>query len=99
MICIFRQVFIYQNSRMSTSKNVCFITEGNKLALDFGHHEEDVVYYSELNEWETTNAYRNFSVKFLIDGHTDYKTSDREFRLNANSLLFATKQPGVSSSF
>lgn len=74
------------------------ITEENKLTLNKPSHS-DVVYYSELNEWFTHNAFRNFSLKYVIDRCIYYKVGSREYDVSAGNFLLACKQPYVNAYF
>ncbi len=74
------------------------ITEENKLSLNKPVNS-DVVYYSELNEWFTINAFRSFSLKYVIDKCIYYKIGNKEFPINSGNLLLACKQPHVKAYF
>lgn len=74
------------------------ITEQNKLTLN-KPVDSDVVYYSELNEWFTLNAFRSFSLKYVIDRCIYYKIGNKEFPINGGNLLLACKQPNVKAYF
>lgn len=74
------------------------ITEENKLSLN-KPSDSDVVYYSELNEWFTRNAFRSFSLKYVIDRCIYYKAGNREYAVNKDNFLLACKQPGVHAYF
>jgi AraC-like DNA-binding protein len=74
------------------------ITEENKLTLN-KPSGSDVVYYSELNEWFTRNAFRSFSLKYVVDSCIYYKVGNNEHAVNQGSFLLACKQPGVSAYF
>lgn len=74
------------------------ITEGNKLFLN-KPADSDVVYYSELNEWFTENAFRSFSLKYVIDRCIYYKAGSKQYVVNAGDFLLACKQPGVNAYF
>ena len=74
------------------------ITEQNKLSLN-KPVDTDVVYYSELNEWFTLNAFRSFSLKYVIDRCIYYKIGNKEFPINGGNLLLACKQPNVKAYF
>ena len=74
------------------------ITEDNKLSLN-KPVDSDVVYYSELNEWFTVNAFRSFSLKYVIDKCIYYKIGHKEFPINSGNLLLACKQPHVKAYF
>src|SRR5689334_4177682 len=74
------------------------ITEQNKLSLN-KPVDADVVYYSELNEWFTSNAFRNFSLKYVVDRCIYYKIANKEFAVSSGNLMLACKQPFVKAYF
>jgi AraC-like DNA-binding protein len=74
------------------------ISESNKLTLN-KPAGCDVVYYSELNEWFTTDAFRNFSLKYVVDRCIYYKAGNKEHTVNAGHFLMACKQPHVKAYF
>lgn len=74
------------------------ITEQNKLTLN-KPLDSDVVYYSELNEWYTRNAFRSFSLKYVIDRCIWYKVGNKEHAVNKDNFLLACKQPDVTAYF
>ena len=74
------------------------ITEENKLTLN-KPADSDVVYYSELNDWFTCNAFRSFSLKYVVDRCIYYKVGNKEHAVNAGNFLLAWKQPDVNAYF
>lgn len=78
----------------------CFKTihEGNKLSMN-KPLDSDMIYYSELNEWYTDNAFRSFSIKFVLEHSIYYKAGRKEYKVNAGHYLLAPKQPGVKAYF
>ncbi len=74
------------------------ITEANKFSLD-KPADTDVVYYSELKEWFTTNAFRSFSLKYVIDNCIYYKAGRKEHAVGPGNLLLACRQPHVKAYF
>lgn len=74
------------------------ITEGNKLTLN-KPSDSDLVYYSELNDWFTQDAFRSFSLKCVVDRCIYYKVGSKEHAVNAGNFLIACKQPDVSAYF
>jgi AraC family transcriptional regulator len=76
----------------------CKITEENKLNLN-KPVDSDMVYYSELNEWFTGNAFRSFSVKYVIDNFIHYKAGKKEHLVGQGNFLLACKQPFVKAYF
>lgn len=78
----------------------CFktILEDNKLSLN-KPLDTDMIYYSELKEWYTENAFRSFSIKYVLEHTIYYKTGSREHEVKAGHYLLACKQPGVKAYF
>jgi len=74
------------------------ITEENKLTLNKSA-DSDKVYYSELNEWFTSNAFRSFSLKYVIDRCIWYRVNNKEHAVKQGNFLLACKQPGVNAYF
>ncbi len=74
------------------------ITENNKLSLN-KPADKDVVYYSELNEWFTSNAFRSFSLKYVVDKCIHYKVGNKEHSVTPGNFLLACKQPYVKAYF
>ena len=74
------------------------ITDANKLTLN-KPVDTDVVYYSELNEWFTGNAFRSFSLKYVIDQCIHYKVGNKEHAVTEGNFLLAGKQPHVKAYF
>ena len=74
------------------------ITEQTKLSLN-KPADADRVYYSELNEWFTTNAFRSFSLKYVVDKCIYYKTGNKEHSVPSGNFLLACKQPDVKAYF
>ena len=74
------------------------ITEDNKLSLN-KPADKDVVYYSELNEWFTSNAFRSFSLKYVVDKCIHYKVGNKEHSVTPGNFLLACKQPYVKAYF
>ena len=76
----------------------CTINESNKLSLN-KPADTDVVYYSELKEWFTCNAFRSFSLKYVVDNCIYYKVGNKEHKVASGNLLVACKQPHVKAYF
>ena len=76
----------------------CKITEANKLSLN-KPVDSDRVYYSELNEWFTSNAFRSFSIKYVLDSHIYYKVGKKQYMVQSGDFLLACKQPYVNAYF
>jgi AraC-like DNA-binding protein len=72
------------------------ITESNKFSLN-KPADSDKIYYSELKEWYTTNAFRSFSLKYVIKGCIYYKKEGKEHPVEAGSFLTACKSDHVSA--
>lgn len=74
------------------------INEQNKLSLN-KPAGTNRVYYSELNEWFTTNAFRSFSLKYVVNKCIYYKSGKKEHAVHAGNFLLACKQPEVKAYF
>jgi AraC family transcriptional regulator len=74
------------------------IHEGNKLSLNKPLHS-DMIYYSELKEWYTDNAFRSFGVKFVLDQCIQYKVEGKEYKVNAGHYMLACRQADVKAYF
>src|SRR5258706_16466269 len=74
------------------------ITEENKFTLN-RPHESNRIYYSELNKWDTKNAFRSFSLKYVLEGKIDYETEGQEYNVQSNSYLVANKREEVAAHF
>ncbi len=61
--------------------------------------DTDVVYYSELHEWFTLNAFRSFSLKYVIDRCIYYKVGNKEYSVGNGKFLLACRQPDVKAYF
>jgi AraC family transcriptional regulator len=72
------------------------ITENNKFSLD-KPSGKDTIYYSELQEWQTINAFRTFSLKFVIEECIYYKKDKIEYAVKANNYLTACKYTNVKA--
>ena len=75
-----------------------YINEKNKESLNKPANC-DQVYYSELKEWYTENAFRSFSIKYVLNGAIYYKLGKREHKVAKDNFLIATKQPDVIARF
>jgi AraC family transcriptional regulator len=74
------------------------IHEGNKLSLNKSLHS-DMIYYSELKEWHTDNAFRSFGVKFVLDQCIQYKVEGKEYKVHAGHYMLACRQADVKAYF
>ena len=74
------------------------IKESNKLSLNKPLNT-DMIYYSELNEWYTTDAFRSFSIKYVIDQSIHYKKDAREYKVNAGHYMLACRYSDVKAYF
>src|SRR3982751_4858053 len=66
------------------------ITENNKFSLN-KPLDCDKIYYSELKEWYTANAFRSFSIKYVLEECIFYKKEGREYAVKANHYMTACK--------
>jgi AraC family transcriptional regulator len=74
------------------------INETNKLALN-RPHESNRLYYSELNKWNTKNAFRSFSLKYVLDGIIRYNVDGERMDVTPGTFLVADKHNEVSAYF
>jgi len=74
------------------------IDEDNKLTMN-KPSDCNMVYYSELNEWYTNNAFRNFSLKYVMEGAIQYKGGGFNYIVKKDELLISERQPGVIAQF
>ena len=77
---------------------VHFINESNKLSLNKPANS-DRVYYSELLEWFTNNAFRSFSIKFVVQGTIYYRCQYKEYKVQQDQFLLTSKQSGAQAYF
>jgi AraC-like DNA-binding protein len=70
------------------------ITESNKLVLN-KPTEIDMIYYSELDEWYTNNAFRSFSVKYVVNNCIYYRIDGKEHAVKAGTYMTACKYDHV----
>ncbi|MBA2745376.1 MAG: helix-turn-helix transcriptional regulator [Flavisolibacter sp.] len=70
------------------------ISAQNKFLLD-KPLSTDIVYASELNEWNTNNAFRSFCIKYVIDGCISYSDSRFYFDVRSGHYLMACKKDYV----
>ncbi|MBS1509796.1 MAG: helix-turn-helix transcriptional regulator [Bacteroidetes bacterium] len=71
-------------------ENMKFVREG--IALD--NEKKNAVYYSELNEYFSSNAFRNFSIKIPLQGTVRYRTEKGETQVSKGSFLLGCMQEG-----
>src|SRR6202008_909495 len=76
----------------------CLITEENKYRLN-KPAASDMIYYSELHEGFVSNAFRSFSIKYIIDNCIHYKIAGREYSVGSGNFLLACRQPHVKAYF
>lgn len=74
------------------------ITEANKTDL-YLPNRQDKVYYTELNEWYTTGAFRNYSLKIVLDKEINYRVGGKEINVSADKCLLAEQQPEVKAYY
>lgn len=55
-----------------------------------------VVYYSELNQWFSPNAFRSFSIKYVIKGCVNYSSGRFDFDVRSGHYLTACRYDGVA---
>lgn len=72
------------------------ITEKNKFSLN-KPSDTDKIYYSELQDWYTTNAFRSFSLKFVLEECIYYQKDGKEYAVHANTYMTACKYENVKA--
>jgi AraC family transcriptional regulator len=72
------------------------ITEKNKTSLN-KTSDSDKIYYSELNEWHTSNAFRSFSLKFVIEECIYYNKEGKEYPVKADTYMTACQYSDVKA--
>ena len=56
--------------------------------------DQNRVYYGEVQEYFSNNAFRNFSIKLILQGTAQYKTENAQYNIKANNYLVTYKQKG-----
>jgi AraC-like DNA-binding protein len=74
------------------------INETNKFSLN-KLLDSDMIYYSELKEWYTANAFRSFSIKFVTEKCITYEVGNRLHHVQAGNYLLACRHHGVKAYF
>jgi AraC family transcriptional regulator len=72
------------------------INEQNKTSLNKPANT-DRIYYSELQEWHSNNAFRSFSIKYVIEECIYYRKDKKEHAVRANTYLTACKYDNVKA--
>lgn len=76
---------------MNHSRVVC-INDVNKHLIDQPINSNQI-YYSRLRQVEGVNAFRNVSIKYVLEGVEYYKVDNQEFEISAGRFLLANQQP------
>lgn len=76
-------------SMQSVSSSYIHLTEGKKPVND----GQNRVYFCELNQYYSADVFRNFSIKFTLEGMVQYKTEKAIYRLTPSQFLLSSKQP------
>lgn len=74
------------------------IHENNKLTLN-RPADTNRVYYSQLMEWFTNNAFRSFSIKYVVKGAIYYRAGMKEYKVGEDQFLLTSKQPNAKAYF
>lgn len=72
------------------------INDTNKACLN-KPADSDRIYYSELQQWYTTNAFRSFSIKYVMQECIYYRKDKKEYAVQANNYLTACKYDQVKA--
>jgi AraC-like DNA-binding protein len=67
-----------------------YLNKGSQRVVDGCNR----IYYSELNQYYSNNAFRNFSIKLPVQGVVNYKTDEQDFSIFPGQFLLISKQPG-----
>src|SRR5262245_3274070 len=51
------------------------------------------MYLCELNQYYCENVFRNFSIKYTMEGEVHYRTEKEDYILAPNYFLLSSKQP------
>jgi AraC-like DNA-binding protein len=54
---------------------------------------KDRIYYCTLHQYHSQNVFRNFSIKFTLEGVVHYRTEKQAYHLLPNYFLLSSKQP------
>ncbi|MBK9983000.1 MAG: helix-turn-helix transcriptional regulator [Saprospiraceae bacterium] len=65
------------------------LKEGSRPIMD----GKNRIYYCELNQYYSDNVFRNFSIKFTMEGVVQYRTEKEKYALTPNYFLLSSKQP------
>lgn len=65
------------------------LTEGRRPVED----GQDRMYYCELSRYYSENVFRNFSIKFTLEGTVQYRTENELYELLPNYFLLSSRQP------
>jgi AraC family transcriptional regulator len=74
------------------------IDEANKETMH-GKGGKNVIYYSRLNQWSAPDAFRNFSVKVVLQGMIRYTVGATPYFIREGQVLIGHPQPGVKAFF
>lgn len=72
------------------------ITENNKTSLN-KPSDTDKIYYSELQHWYSGNAFRSFSLKYVLDECIYYKKDGKEYAVHADTYMTTCKYDNVQA--
>lgn len=75
------------------------VMENGSLYMQLGDGASPVVdgkdrmYYCTLHQYHSRNVFRNFSIKYTMEGVVQYRTEKQSYRLLPNQFLLSSKQP------
>lgn len=61
--------------------------------------DNDVIYYSELKEWYTRNAFRSCSLKYVLEGTIYYQRKGMDLPISADEILMTGREEEVIAQF
>jgi AraC family transcriptional regulator len=75
------------------------VMENGSLYMQLGDGASPVVdgkdrmYYCTLHQYHSNNVFRNFSIKYTLEGIVEYRTEKQSYSLLPNQFLLSSKQP------
>jgi AraC family transcriptional regulator len=80
---------------LADHKYFTFINDVDK-DMQVSQPANNMVYFSILQEGNSDNPFRNFSIKYSIAGTIHYKIGNKEFRITDGTYLLSSRQPGLA---
>jgi AraC family transcriptional regulator len=80
------------------NNHLVLINESNKSMMR-ELKDPNTLFYFELKEWYATDAFRHFTLKYVLDGLITYRNGTVLHSVKSNQVLVGNKQPDVVSYF